>query len=39
MEKHSLPSKFFPAKIPFFQNTKEKFGGKKFTWQKSESTL
>jgi hypothetical protein len=28
IEKHSLPSKFFSAKIPFFQNKKEKFGGK-----------
>jgi hypothetical protein len=31
-----LKSKFFPTEIPFFQNTKEKFGGKKFTLQKTE---
>jgi hypothetical protein len=31
-----LPSKFFPAKFPFSKKTKEKFGGKKFTLQKSE---
>jgi hypothetical protein len=30
-----LQSKFLPAKIPF-SKAKEKFGGKKITWQKSE---
>jgi hypothetical protein len=25
--------------ISFFQNTKEKFGGKKFTWQRDEVLL
>ncbi len=34
-----LQSKFFPAKFFFCFFGKGKFGGKKFTWQKSESTL
>jgi hypothetical protein len=38
-EKPSLQSKFFSRLNSFFQNTKENFGGKKFTLQKSKFTL